>query len=308
MKKFLIVLLILTFPALASAYQVSMTAEASKAQVTKGETFTYKLSIIEEGQADQPANLVPPDFTGFSVTGTFSSTSVKVIQNKARTVTEQEYRLSSDLPGDHVIPPAKIILKDVKTGKEQEITSNPVKVTVLEKGPGLLKGIQEDIRDIKAPKSFMDKVRIFFLVMAALVVMVLFLLVALAVYMVRRKKADKRPKVPAPIVGAPLSAREEALEALRLAEVLQTDTKAFYSAVVEAVRIYLKKKHDIPATEATTAEIMARVRKSGLPASAQDKLWALLGEADLVKFAKHAPTEDEKARFTEKARGLVKEI
>lgn len=308
MKKFLIVLLILTFPALASAYQVSMTAEASKAQVTKGETFTYKLSIIEEGQADQPANLVPPDFTGFSVTGTFSSTSVKVIQNKARTVTEQEYRLSSDLPGDHVIPPAKIILKDVKTGKEQEITSNPVKVTVLEKSPGLLKGIQEDIRDIKAPKSFIDKVRLFFYFMAMIVVLVLLFLVGLAVYMVRRRKADKRPRATAPIISAPLSAREEALEALRLAESYKPDPKAFYSAVVEAVRVYLKKRYDIPATEATTTEIMAEARKSSLPASAQDKLWALLGEADLVKFAKHEPTEEEKTRFIEKARGLVKEI
>ena len=308
MKKFIIVFFVLIFPAVASAYQVSMTAEASRQQVAKGETFTYKLSIIEEGQADQPANLIPPDFTGFNVTGTFSSTSEKVIENKARTVTEQDYRLSSDLPGDHVIPPAKIILKDVKTGKEQVITSNPVKVTVLEKGPGLLNGIQEDIRDIKAPKSFIDTMRVLFHFMVALAALVLLLLVLLAVYMVKRKKGDKRPRATAPIISAPLSAREEALEALRLAESYKPDPKVFYSAVVEAVRVYLKKKYDIPATEATTTEIMAEARKSSLPSSAQDKLWALLGEADLVKFAKHEPTEDENTRFIEKARGLVKEI
>lgn len=308
MKKFLIILFVLVFPAAASAYQVSMTAEASKPQVSKGEPFTYKLSIIEEGQADQRANLVPPDFAGFNVAGTFSSTSEKVIENKARTVTEQDYRLSSDLPGDHVIPPAKIILKDVKTGKEQVITSNPVKVTVLEKGPGLLNGVQEDIRDIKSPKSFIDTMRVLFHFMVALVVLALFLLVGLAVYMVKRRKADKRPKAAVPIISAPLSAREEALEALRLAESYKPDPKAFYSMVVEAVRVYLKKKYGIPATEATTTEIMAEARKSSLPASAQDKLWALLGEADLVKFAKHEPTEDENTRFIEKARGLVREI
>ncbi len=114
--------------------------------------------------------------------------------------------------------------------------------------------------------------------------------------------------MPAPIVGAPLSTYEEALEALRLAEGIREDPKAFYSATVEAVRVYLKKKYGIPATEATTTEIMIEVRKSSLPASAQDKLWAILGEADMVKFAKHAPTDSEMTAFIEKARALVKEI
>lgn len=283
-------------------------AEVSRTEVGKGETFTYTLSIISEGQAGAPAQLSPPDFTGFSVTGTFQSTSVKVIQGKARTVTEQAFRMSSDLPGDHLISPARVIMTDPATGKQEEITSNPVKVTVLENGPGIFKGIQDDIRDIKAPKSFIDKVHLAFAIIKYLVVLVFFILLGLAIYMVRRGKAKRAAATPVMPQAAALPARDEALAAIARAESLRHDPKAFYSTIIEAVRIYLKRAYNIPATEATTTEIMAEARKSSLPADARDRLWALLGEADLVKFAKHVPSEEEKSEFIEKAKALVKAI
>ena len=107
-----LLLAMMVLPLSASAYQVSAKAEVSRAEVAKGETFTYKLSIIEEGQAGTPAQLAPPEFTGFNVTGTFSSSSVKMIDGKARAVTEQEFRMSSELPGEHLISPARVIMTD----------------------------------------------------------------------------------------------------------------------------------------------------------------------------------------------------
>ena len=303
-----LLLAMMALPLSASAYQVSAKAEVSRAEVAKGETFTYKLSIIEEGQAGTPAQLAPPEFTGFNVTGTFSSSSVKMIDGKARAVTEQEFRMSSDLPGEHLISPARVLMTDPATGKQEEIKSNPVKVTVLEKGPGLIKGIEDDIRDIKAPKSFIDKVYLAFDIIKYLFVLVFFILLGLALYMVKRGRAKKTAPAPAMTQAATLPARDEALAAIARAESLRHDPKAFYSAIIEAVRIYLKKVYNIPATEATTTEIMAEARKSSLPADARDRLWALLGEADLVKFAKHVPSEEEKSEFIEKAKALVKTI
>jgi hypothetical protein len=298
--------LLLSFPALAAAYQVALEASASKPEVGKGETFTYKLSIIEEGEAGQPVQLSPPDFTGFDVTGTFSSSSLKVIEGKARRVTDQEYRISSSLPGEHTIPPAKLVLTDPKTGARQEITSNPVKVVVLEKGPGVMKGLEEDIRDIKSPKTFMDRVRLIFYAIAAIVVLVLFLLIGLAIYLVKRKK--KAVPLAAPVVSGPIGAREKALAALARAESLKADQKVFYSVVTDAVRVYLSESRGIPAVEATTAELLAGAEKAGLPQGARDRLGAIFYEADLVKFAKHTPTEEEKTRFIERARALVSEL
>jgi BatD DUF11 like domain len=289
-------------------WQLSVSAKASRSEVAKGETFSYTLSVIEEGEADIPFRLVPPDFSGFNVTGEYSSQSTRIINNKARTVNEEEFRLSSDLPGDHLIPPAKAIVADPSSGKESEIKSNPVMVKVTEHGPGVLKGIQQDIRDIKGPMSFLERIKLFFYIAAALVVLGFFLVVALIVYMARRRRAvggkvkGLEATAQAPAVSGP---KEDALKALDAAEVLKADSKVFYSVISEAIRRYLRASYGIPATEATTAEIMEAVRSSTLPDSAIDELRKALEEADLVKFAKYEPTEEEKTGYLEKARAFL---
>lgn len=299
---------LLIAPALAMGYEASLEASASKSEVAKGEGFTYKLSIIQEGQADRVAQPVPPDFTGFDVTVSSASTSVKVINNKARTVTDQEYGLSSEIPGEHTIPPGKLMLTDPKTGKVQEMASNPVKVVVSEKGQGMVRGMEEEIRDIRAPRGIMDRVRLFFYGLVAFVVLIFFLILGLAVYMVKRKgKVKAQPTASAP--GAPaLAARDEALAELKRAEALKGDAKAFYSAVSQAVRGYLKAAKGIPATEATTSEIMAEARKAGLPYEVQERLRELFEEADLVKFAKLVPDDAGKVRSLDVAIRMVREI
>jgi len=303
-------IIILFTAAGAFAYQAALDASASKTTVSKGEGFTYKLSVIEEGQADRPIRQEPPDFTGFNVSGTFSSTSVKVINNQARTVTDQEYRLSSGIPGEHVIGPARLVLTDPKTGKEEVMTSNPVKVMVLEKSPGILKGMEDEIKDIKGPVTFLDKVRLFFYGLIGFGAVVLFGLLALAWYMVKRGRKKAAPQVETPVTqtGNALSARDKALLELKRAEPLRGDTKAFYSAVSGAVKGYLEAAKGIPATFATTSEIISGAGKAGLPEMSRIRLRALLEEADLVKFARHFPEDEEKARFIESARRLVVEI
>ncbi len=283
-------------------WQLSVAAKASRGEVAKGETFSYTLSVIEEGEADIPFRLVPPDFSGFNVTGEYSSQSTRIINNKARTVNEQEYRLSSDLPGDHLIPPAKAVVADPSSGKESEIKSNPVIVKVTEHGPGVLKSIQGDIRDIKGPMSFLERIKLFFYIATALVVLGFLLVVALIVYMARRGRARRAAggegKLPVTPVQAHVATgpKEDALKAFDAAEVLKADAKVFYSVISEAIRRYLRAAYNIPATEATTAEIMEAVKSSTLADSAIDRLREVLEEADLVKFAKYAPTEEEKTQ------------
>ena len=161
--------------------------------------------------------------------------------------------------------------------------------------------------------SFLERVKLFFYIATALVVLGFALVVGLIVYMARRSRAkegkDKRLMQPAsrPDAGLP-APKDDALKAFDAAEVLKADAKVFYSVISEAIRRYLRAAYNIPATEATTAEIMEAVKSSTLADSAIDRLREVLEEADLVKFAKYAPTEDEKSRYLEKARMLVREI
>ncbi|MBI5696436.1 MAG: BatD family protein [Nitrospirae bacterium] len=303
-----ILALVLLMPAMVSAYQVALEAKAEKAEVGKGEPFTYTLSIIEEGEPGRPAELVPPDLAGFDVTGTFSSSTMKIIQGKARRVTDQTFRMSSDVPGEHVIPPAKFVMMDPGTGRTETVESNPVKVVVGDKAQGIVKGIAEDIRDIKAPKTFLDKARLFFYGMAAIVVLVFFALLGLAIYLFRGRKSAKPESPATSIQGPKASPRDEAMAALARAERLKDDPKAYYAAVADAIRAYLRDTRGIAAFEATTAEIVAEAERLSIPASSAGLLRLTLDEADLVKFAKYVPTGDEKAAFIGRARRLVSEI
>lgn len=290
----------------ASAYQAALKAGVSKAEVGKGETFTYTLSITEEGEADRRVQLRPPDFESFNVGGSFSSTNVRVIQGKARRVTEQTYRLSTDKPGSYVIPPAALVLTDPATGEEQEVASEAVRVVVSEKPRGAIQGIEEDIRGLKEPKTFLDRVKLYFYGMLALVVLAVLILVGFALYVLTKKTKKTVAAVAGDMPG--LSPKERALRDIAAAELRRSEPVVFYTQVTDAVRRYISETRGIQAMEATTAELMARVKGLSLPQGMSDTIGRLFMEADMVKFAKYVPDEAEIGRFLESARSVVNGI
>jgi len=295
-------LILSTSPALA--YQVSITATPSKTDVKRGETFTYKLSVIEEGEPGQPTSIVPPDLTGFEVSSSSSQSTLQAVGGKARKVTEVVFSLSSDVPGEHVIPPAKLVLTDPKTGMREEMTSNEVKVTVSEQKQGVLGGIAGEIRDIKQPKTFLDRVKLYFYGMVALVVIALMILAGFAMYVVgKEKKAAPRP----PSAAGP-GPRQAALAELDRASGVRSDTRAYYTAVADAVRRYLAAAYGINAMEATTAELVGRAHETSIPEGMVGALSDFFTKADMVKFARHSPDDAEKDAFLGDARRLVNSL
>ncbi len=286
----------------ALAYQVSITAAVSKAGVKRGESFTYTLSVIEEGSPDKSTRLIPPDFSGFDVGSTSSQTSVQVARDKARKVTETAFRLSSDKPGEHVIGPAKLVLTDVRTGERQEMPSNEVKVTVSEEEQGVIGGIAGDIRDIKEPKTLLDTVKLYFYGLVAITLLALLILIGFAVYVTRKKSRKLPAKAPAAWPGP----REAALAALEKAAQTKGDTRAFYTGAADAVRGYLSAVYGISAMEATTSELVERAAGAAIERNRVEELESLFTRADMVKFAKHEPTDIDKDRFLKDAVSIVK--
>ena len=80
-----------------------------------------------------------------------------------------------------------------------------------------------------------------------------------------------------------------------------------YEAVTEALRRYLENRWGVPALESTTEDLRTLLRRSPVPSEVCGRVLSLLGEADLVKFAKARP-EVEAARAGEaRARAIVLE-
>ncbi|MGE4587153.1 MAG: hypothetical protein AB7D05_07415 [Mangrovibacterium sp.] len=71
--------------------------------------------------------------------------------------------------------------------------------------------------------------------------------------------------------------------------------KAYYSEISDTLREYIEKRYTISAMEYTTEEILGafRQRKDLLEEKTFDQLKNILGLADLVKFAKYEPLEDD---------------
>ena len=80
-----------------------------------------------------------------------------------------------------------------------------------------------------------------------------------------------------------------------------------YEEVTEALRRYLENRWGVPALESTTEDVRRLLAHAPVPGSFAGRVTALLGEADLVKFAKGRP-EPHAARACEtRARELVVE-
>lgn len=295
------VILLLACPQ-ALAYEVSITGKVSKDEVRKGESFTYSLSVIEEGGPGKTTRLVPPDFSGFNVGSTSTQSSLRVVGGRERKVTDMVFRLSSDMPGEHVIGPAKLVLTDVRTGESQEMPSNEVRVAVLEQEQGVIGGIAGEIRDIKEPRTLLDTVKLYFYGLVAIALLALLILVGFAAYVTRKK--TRKPAGSAPVTGP--GHREAALSELERAARMKDDTRAFYTAVADAVRGYLSAAHGINAMEATTSELIQRAGRAAIARDNMEKLESLFTRADMVKFARHDPAQAEKDEFLRDALFLVK--
>lgn len=105
----------------------------------------------------------------------------------------------------------------------------------------------------------------------------------------RAGTVSRRPADPPHIVAL----RE--LERIRTEKLWQGGKdKLFYTAVTDALRRYMEGRYGVSAMESTSAEIIALLRDRSVPEAEYRDLQELFRTADLVKFAKSEPTEQER--------------
>lgn len=164
-----------------------------------------------------------------------------------------------------------------------------------------------DFKDIKppldAPWTWQDVLPYLIFLWAVAVI------AAVAFLIVHYRK--KRSSAPTPVVArAVVPAHEAAMSALHDLEERHLwqkgKVKQYYSEVTEIIRQYFERRFHVRALEMTTDEVLAevkRIREADPVASDTSKL---LITADLVKFAKYAPTPDENAEEIALAYSIVR--
>jgi hypothetical protein len=125
----------------------------------------------------------------------------------------------------------------------------------------------------------------------------------------RRRRAapliSLEPDDPAPDAG-PYASALERLSRIELERwPARGEVERHYEAVADVIRQYLEQAYGIPALERTTSELRWALPPVLAEAGLGDRCASILGEADLVKFARRRPDEMDAAALLVAARDLL---
>jgi hypothetical protein len=133
-----------------------------------------------------------------------------------------------------------------------------------------------------------------------LVIFVLIIIIAFLIYKFRKRPVETTV-VAVPQIPAHVSALN-VLRALAQSKAWESDDKkAYYSSVTDTVRKYLEERFDIQAMEETTVEIIKDLKYSDILSKDKFFLQEILKQADMVKFAKFKPDNQDGQVVLEKS-------
>ena len=262
-----------------------VTAKASKAEVSVGETFTVEV------RAEGPA-------------GSSFTFPAELADEKAQLTMEpgqgevRRYRAAVFALEDAQVPPIAVRYRLADgTAGEVKTAAIPLHVTTL-----LPKNKEEQkLADVRPP-VVLDIARLFWIALGVLGT----ILVALAMWLWwkrRRRAAPAPPPVPA---LPPHQQARLALDALAASgRLARGEFRPFYIELTSIAKIYLERRLSAPIVEMTTAEMLAYLRQEPLTSESAPLLRDLSGAADRIKFARGSGLAEEGERHLQAVRALI---
>lgn len=155
--------------------------------------------------------------------------------------------------------------------------------------PGATNAVADSLRDIVGPVKIIPLSE-WLLLGAGLLVLLALLALAVLLYRRAQRRRAARSAAPVPELPAHVRARRRLEQALRLL----ADPDPFCTEVSRILRLYLEERFGWNAPDRTTEEFLSELRgRAELSAEDRGLLEAFLTRCDLVKFARHDPTEGE---------------
>ena len=283
-----------------NADSVELTLRVDANEVTASDPVVVELEAIspEDVEIDFPE--FEEKLGEFQIVD--SRRSAPRLVDEGRVLVTQSYELEPFLPGNYAIPPLKIEHgsgdvdeRDVLETETEEITIKVVSVLPESE-------TDPDIKEI-APPVELPGIPPWVYVAIALAVLAL---AAGAFYFWKRRRRSKEEASP------PVPPHERAYEALE--QLLREDflakgkVKLFYVRLSNILRHYIEDRFGLQAPERTTEEFLGDLRTGDDFSPEQRSLLRLfLEHCDLVKFAKHAPTQTESDQAVDTCRSFIDE-
>jgi hypothetical protein len=289
-------------PSLAHAqldYGRSFTITAEPVKVGLGDSVTIRFRLalndrdLLSDTTPRPVAELPP---GVRIL------SVEPLRRGADRVLTGTARLAFYRTGKRATPLFGLPWIQIVTGHRGIVTHEPVEIEVTSTIPAG----NPPLRDIREPDSPRGFGALWALLGAAAAAGIAWLVARL---LKRRRQVKPEPAAapplppPAPDPYTAALARLAAIEAERWSA--RGDVARHYELVADALRDYLEAAHGIPARERTTTELLWSLPPGLAEGGLRRRMQEVLGEADLVKFAKRRPAPDESTRYTGRARDLL---
>lgn len=280
---------------------IQVKSEVDTAVITIGDLITYSIIIdrAEGLRVERPGE-------GLNL-GMFEIKSYNFhepVKENGRIIERFDFTISVYDTGKFVIPPFPVAwFANDTTSKYNIITAPAINIYV----KSVISGDEaKELKDVKPPVYIPFNWK-FWLSMAG--ILILLLVIAYLAYRLWKKRKEKGYMFipPAP----PVPAHERALadlEALFQSDLLdKKEFKAFFSQLSEIMRVYLEGRYYIKALEETSAEIMRDVKEHLDDEALLLSLREQLTLADLVKFAKYVPEEQEVEKAKQQSVAFVEQ-
>lgn len=286
--KLRIFILLFSMVQIALAQQFTVSSQLDSASIQIGEQARLRLSVAQPTNLQVSIPILSDTITkGIEIVEIVKADTISL--SDSRIQVNYDYLITSFDSGFYFIPSYTY----AAAGDTLSTAPLGLSVTTVTVNP--------EIDDIKTIKPIMDAPFYwselftwvgYFLLAFLVVSLIIFVLLKY----VLKKKVPFIDQTPQPVIPPHIVALEK-LEEIKVQKIWQCgDIKVFYTQVTDVLRVYLEGRFGINAMELTSDEIMALVKKEPGLNEVRAALKDLLTLADLVKFAKMVPIENQNER------------
>jgi hypothetical protein len=267
---------------------VTAASAVDKSRITIGDLIRYTVTVSHPKEI-----AVATPGTGANLGG-FEVRAYDVVEPKEKdgvVVSEYHFTISTFLTGEFTIPPLPVAYRPAAdtTSAPRIIATPSIRIVVESMKPSEA----GDIRDVKPPLEIpLDWKRLVLRIAAGLAFLAA---LAAGVILYRRWKAGKGIL---PVRAEPLLPPHEialdALDRLTASDLrVRGETMAFTVEITEIIRRYIGGRYFVVAMEMTTTEVLDGLSRARLDEDVFGLFESFFRGCDLVKFAKHVPSDAE---------------
>jgi len=215
----------------------------------------------------------------------------KIVREKGKIINTYNVRLVPFNTGEFKIPSFKFLHKDGEISDTLKSNTVPIKIA------SVMPENMSDINDIKKAVEYPNYLPL----IIAGIILALAVLVFLGCKFYRKFKKARgiaKPLIP-PWIEAIV-----AIENIPVKEWLARGLiKKYYYSLSEILKHYIERRFEFNAAEQTTTEIITTLKMQKIPL--REDFGKFFTRADLVKYAKFVPAQDELSTAVQRAKDLV---